>query len=641
MSGSIRRRSRLEAQPVERSRPTRKKHAAASRILPTDGSRWLSRYRTDPHWTPNLVITFIVICCVRVLGALTNGIADCDETYNYWEPLHRLLYGKGLQTWEYSPEFAIRSYAFLFPFAAVARAGSFVISRLQPLLAVSEKITVFYIVRIFQAIICSIAESALYDATVSRFGSRVSRVFLMFILLSPGMFRASTELLPSSFAMISFMLATSQWLVGRFYAAVIFVAISSLLGWPFAALLGVPVALHAWHAKGFFALAKPAAMSGFVILSFMVPIDSWYFGKFVIAPLNIVLYNVFPEDGAGPNVFGTEPVSFYISNLLLNYNVAFLLLLSFPLLAVIDILISSVSGQKSTSLLDEMAPYVYFSPCLLWLGVFFNQSHKEERFLVPVYPLIALIGAVALDNWCVLCFGSTETVGKGRRIVRSSVKLGAVVMAFLLGMSRIHMQVDGFRAPISIFKFLSNIELGDGSGPRNMANEISVPGQTYNICLGSEWYRFPSSFFLPEGPYEIKFVRSSFSGLLPKYFAEGKYGTRYIPRGMNMFNKEDSNQYVSALTCHYFVDLDLSHRRLSKDDHPAIHPNDNAIEKNIRATLASRSLLDTEYSKPGFRAFSIPFLSSYTDQYRVYGRLVLSRNIALLPIVANTSVDVR
>jgi alpha-1,2-mannosyltransferase len=646
MSSSIRRRTRQDGPSVKRALPTRKGHAGASKELQfdapvrVDGARWLSRYQTEPEWTPNVLITFLVLCLIRVLGALTNGIADCDETYNYWEPLHFLLYGKGLQTWEYSPTFAIRSYAFLYPFAAVARTGSLALSRLRHLVPVSEKIGVFYAVRIFQAIICAIAETALYDATVYRFGSRVSRVFLAFTLLSPGMFRASTELLPSSFAMISFMLATSQWLLGRFSAAVSFVAISSLLGWPFAALLGVPVALHAWYARGSFFLAKRAAISGFIILSFMVPIDSWHFGKLVIAPLNIVLYNVFPKDGAGPNIFGTEPLSFYISNLLLNWNVAFALLVSFPLLAVIDILPSPISGRKSTALQDRMARFVYFSPCLLWLGVFFNQEHKEERFLVPVYPLIALIGAVALDDWCLLCFGHTETVGKGRRIVRSFIKLGVAAMAVVLGMSRIHMQVVGFGAPISIFKFLSKTELGDGSGPRDMADDISVADQTINICLGNEWYRFPSSFFLPKGPYEIKFVRSSFTGLLPKYFAEGKYGTRYVPRGMNMFNKEDPEQYVSDLMCHYFVDLDLSHRRTSEDDLLAIQPRENAIAKNHSVTLVSRNLLDTEYSKPGFRAFSIPFLSGYTRQYRAYGRLQLSRNIVLLPFAANASLDV-
>ncbi|VDK74941.1 unnamed protein product [Gongylonema pulchrum] len=37
-----------------------------------------------------------------------STISDCDEVYNYWEPLHLFLYGTGFQTWEYSPIYAIR-----------------------------------------------------------------------------------------------------------------------------------------------------------------------------------------------------------------------------------------------------------------------------------------------------------------------------------------------------------------------------------------------------------------------------------------------------------------------------------------------------------------------------------------------------
>lgn len=43
-------------------------------------------------------------------------LADLDRpgaVYNYWEPLHYIWRGKGFQTWEYSPEFAIRSYFYL------------------------------------------------------------------------------------------------------------------------------------------------------------------------------------------------------------------------------------------------------------------------------------------------------------------------------------------------------------------------------------------------------------------------------------------------------------------------------------------------------------------------------------------------
>lgn len=34
--------------------------------------------------------------------------------------MHYLLYGKGFQTWEYSPQFAIRSYAYVLLHAVLA-----------------------------------------------------------------------------------------------------------------------------------------------------------------------------------------------------------------------------------------------------------------------------------------------------------------------------------------------------------------------------------------------------------------------------------------------------------------------------------------------------------------------------------------
>lgn len=44
---------------------------------------------------------FLVLLASKLLSAFLNIIHDCDETYNYWEPLHYLIHGYGLQTWEY------------------------------------------------------------------------------------------------------------------------------------------------------------------------------------------------------------------------------------------------------------------------------------------------------------------------------------------------------------------------------------------------------------------------------------------------------------------------------------------------------------------------------------------------------------
>ena len=36
-----------------------------------------------------------------------------------------------------------------------------------------------------------------------------------------------------------------------------------------------------------------------------------------------------------------------------------------------------------------------------------------------------------------------------------------------------------------------------------------------NVCVGKEWHRYPSSFFLPDNNWNLRFIKSEFSGLLP------------------------------------------------------------------------------------------------------------------------------
>ena len=57
-----------------------------------------------------------VLVPLRLYGALVSGVADCDEVYNYWEGVHLLARSDGafrrpLQTWEYAPNYALRSWA--------------------------------------------------------------------------------------------------------------------------------------------------------------------------------------------------------------------------------------------------------------------------------------------------------------------------------------------------------------------------------------------------------------------------------------------------------------------------------------------------------------------------------------------------
>jgi hypothetical protein len=76
------------------------------------------------------------------------------------------------------------------------------------------------------------------------------------------------------------------------------------------------------------------------------------------------------------------------------------------------------------------------------------------------------------------------------------------------------------------------------------------------VCLGKEWYRFPSSFNIPQGVH-AKFVKSEFSGLLPGEFSEADAslglfpGTWLVPSGMNDENLEDPSKYVGETPMNY------------------------------------------------------------------------------------------
>jgi hypothetical protein len=39
------------------------------------------------------------------------------------------------------------------------------------------------------------------------------------------------------------------------------------------------------------------------------------------------------------------------------------------------------------------------------------------------------------------------------------------------------------------------------------------------VCVGDEWHRYPSSFFLPSPSYRLAFIKSGFGGLLPRPFS--------------------------------------------------------------------------------------------------------------------------
>ena len=65
-------------------------------------------------------LSLLTLLPIRLYGALHTPIMDCDEVFNFWEPLHLLQRRSGMQTWEYAPQYALRSYAFIHLYKLVA-----------------------------------------------------------------------------------------------------------------------------------------------------------------------------------------------------------------------------------------------------------------------------------------------------------------------------------------------------------------------------------------------------------------------------------------------------------------------------------------------------------------------------------------
>jgi alpha-1,2-mannosyltransferase len=157
--------------------------------------------------------------------------------FNYWEPSHYLSHGYGLQTWEYSPVYAIRSWAY----AGIHSAAIF-LGRLIPF--ITTKSAEFYFMRMVFALVCAGCETRLFAVISRTMNPRIAIIFLIVINTSTGMFHASTAYLPSTFAMYTTMLGVTafmDWRGGLKTAqGIMWFGIGTVLGWPFAAALVLP-----------------------------------------------------------------------------------------------------------------------------------------------------------------------------------------------------------------------------------------------------------------------------------------------------------------------------------------------------------------------------------------------------------------
>lgn len=275
------------------------------------------------------------------------------------------------------------------------------------------KLSFFLIVRLVLSIFSAYAEKRFIHATQQVFGFTVALNAAMFMLLSPGVFMCSVAFLPSAVSMSIVLLAVSFWMENRFVASIAMGCIAVFwTGWPFVAVLFVPLGLHMIIAsyfsseekdamknvlslfyKGIITLivvAAPAAAIDFFmykkwlvntfICMMIIIFKTKYIVDRVSPTLNILLYNVL--GGNGDELYGTEPISYYIRNLFLNMSTAWLLFPIFPIWFFHHYYwnVSSSSPVNTRGLRSPfyIALTISASACS-WLLLLFTRPHKASH----------------------------------------------------------------------------------------------------------------------------------------------------------------------------------------------------------------------------------------------------------------------
>ncbi|KAF9245824.1 glycosyltransferase family 22 protein [Melanogaster broomeanus] len=605
----------LRLRRPEPSKPTSSTPARHTGILQDQ----LRRAARRP-WNPDFSAAVRLLLLVRVAGAMYSNIQDCDEVFNFWEPLHYLDHGHGFQTWEVTPTFAIRSWAYILFHLPAARLPSSLGLGKRP---------AFFAVRIFLAVLSTLCEAKLFRTVVDKVNERAGRYLFFMLLFNAGMWNATAAFLPSSFAMYTTTLAFTLSLepsstknAERTLWATLLFAVGGIVGWPFALALSLPFVFEELFvlggdkvdpfARGTWMVARwrRLIVAGLIAALIFIPvisIDSVAYGRWVIVPWHIVRYNIFGGSERGPDLYGTSPWHFYIQNLLLNFNILFLLAFaSLPSLAITYFI-----DRKRLGLIkpgpDQSSPFTLLAlrlaPLYLWSAILTAQAHKEERFMYPVYPLI--------------CFNAATTVYLMRGWIESA--------SGLISISRVLALWHYYHAPLSVFSRFEAFELprllndtgllpplpaGVEESDRPAIDFTPLKHFDLKLCMGKEWHRFPGHYLVPNG-VSVDFMKSDFEGLLPVHFQSfanvrnepwwDRRGSKITPTGLNDLNEEIHEYYVPVETCDYLVDLDFPKHPSSSKHEPRY-----AVDEDTWQRVTCLPFLDASHSPLLTRTLWVP-----------------------------------
>ncbi|OEU08347.1 putative alpha-1,2-mannosyltransferase [Fragilariopsis cylindrus CCMP1102] len=573
--------------------------------------------------------TFVVLPIhvgYRIALANRMPIMDCDETFNYWEVVHYLLFRDdddninaaaaaaavndsnssnsnsgsllGFQTWEYSNEYALRTYAYLTPLVFLARIYLQILRRSVPpswfwsLLtdqifdpSRSSKIAVF---------VTTVTNVYMYT---SLWFALVGWVTEFLLISAAGTAHASAALLPSSTLMGLWLYAAAAFLRkqhGRFCVLAILATLA--IGWPFGVLVLVPLGIGVLVRE----LVERERLMIFVFL-WIIPItilvqglvmfiDYQHYGRIVSPLWNILLYNT---QAGGDELYGVEPLSYYIKNLVLNLNYVAVVGIAGILPLMWSLLVRCNSERNASSNNNKQISssssstwkdgWILMVPLYLWLAVVVPRPHKEERFLYPIYPCLCLGAAIVSVSFVQGLLNHPWWIAKSQK-EREQEKMTSIIplSVFLLAMIWIPAGIISWSRTIALSRYYSAplllyAQIPDAISKENVSLNVVEGSDSKSsitptvVCTCGEWYRFPSSFFIESvdsSDVIFGFAPSTFTGQLPQPFTKDGSGPPSFSSSpssssstTNQFNDKnlpEPGSYMSLGNCDFLVELSTS-----------------------------------------------------------------------------------
>ena len=287
-----------------------------------------------------------------------------DETWQSVEVAHRVVWGRGVLTWEWDKDIRSSIHPTVF----------IIVFKLLSLLHLDYQWLVVLVPKLMTGTMTAMADYATYNMVKRREGSSCAAWFLL--LLQTNWF----SLYSGSRTVIN-TLETSLFCLGlSVYPRPLYLSMVSLsvMLRPTIAVAWLPICLEhllsTLRTKGIIKIIQLSVAPVITILLVFL-LDSLFYGRWTLTPLNFFQMNIVHNLG---QFYGTHPPYWYLTHALI------------PILGPLLIPV----------MLDlPRSPRLVMLPCISTITFLSLLPHKEMRFLQPILPLLLYSAARFLSTW--------------------------------------------------------------------------------------------------------------------------------------------------------------------------------------------------------------------------------------------------